>query len=75
MDVKELKQEKSNTTEKEKEFLDGIVVGKWIKEHSIIRAKKALVGYIATALERRWDAGVSAAAVSNHAKRLLAELG
>ena len=69
-----IQKEHANTTEKEKVFLDGVVAGKWVKEHSIARAKKALIGYIDTALNRRWDTGVSAIAVSNHAKRLLAEL-
>lgn len=70
----DIKKELANTTEKEKSFLDGIVAGKWVKEHSAVRAKEALSGYINTAFNRVWDDGVSATAVNNHAKRLLAEI-
>lgn len=61
-----------NTTKTEMSFLDGIVSGKWVENHSLERAKKALQGYIATAFIRRWDGGVNVTDVSNHAKKLLA---
>lgn len=74
MNTKPLPTEFANSTDKEKLFLDGIVSGKWVKEHPPGRARKALHGYLDTAHIRKWDDGVSVPAVINHAKRLIAEL-
>lgn len=56
----------------EKEFIDGIVSGKWVKEPHLIRAKKALQGYIDASKKRiRWPADCDGADCIAHAEGVL----
>ena len=60
-----------NSTARECAFLDGIVEGKWVRNHSPARAKEALREYLKTVFSRKFDHGVDAKEVAAHATMLL----
>lgn len=61
----------SHNTAKEKLFLDGILHGEHVPNHTKARAEKALVGYIDTVMKRKFDDGVNASSCLCYAKQLL----
>jgi len=72
--MEQFKKQEVHSTHTEIIFLDGIVLGKWVSEHTPARAKKALTGYIRTAHSRGWAADINVRHCVAHAQALLNKL-